>query len=231
MSLLSIQKKTPRRALRRFLCRGILTLLLAALVVGGAYSASGGGIYHKLLRLHVLAASDSAEDQALKLEVRDAILDAATPYLEGCRSAVEAEAALEAHRTELLAAASERIAAAGHDESVDMVFSNEYYPTREYENVTLPAGRYRSLQVKIGEAQGQNWWCVLYPPLCLAASAAPEESKERDEDALLQAGLTKEETAIITGYDGENGSDGNKKFTLRFRFLELFGELRETLGF
>lgn len=220
-------RKQKRRGGKRILFRAAL-LLSAALFIGGASaSAFESGIYTKLLRLHVLAASDAPEDQALKLEVRDAILDAAAPYLEGCRSAEEAEKSLDGNREVLLTAARERLAAAGCGDGVEMSFSDEYYPTRQYENVSLPAGRYRSLQVKIGEAEGKNWWCVLYPPLCLSASRPAEKGEgDGDEEALLQAGLTKEETAVLTG-----NSEGNGRFTLRFRFLELFGELRRALGF
>jgi stage II sporulation protein R len=167
-------------------------------------------VYDTVVRLHVLANSDSDEDQALKLRVRDAVLDAASPVVAGCRSQAEAIRALNAHLSELEAAARRVIASEGRTDSVTVLLGEEDYPTRTYESCAFPAGRYVSLRVCIGEAKGQNWWCCLFPPLCLSAATA----KEANEDAFVQVGLTKDQYGIIT-------ETGKAKYKVRFKVLEV----------
>jgi stage II sporulation protein R len=167
-------------------------------------------VYDTVVRLHVLANSDSDEDQALKLRVRDAVLDAASPVVEGCRSQAEAIRALNAHLSELEAAARRVIASEGRTDSVTVLLGEEDYPTRTYESCAFPAGRYVSLRVCIGEAKGQNWGCCLFPPLCLSAATA----KEANEDAFVQVGLTKDQYGIIT-------ETGKAKYKVRFKVLEV----------
>ena len=167
-------------------------------------------VYDTVVRLHVLANSDSDEDQALKLKVRDAVLEAASPVVAGCHSQSEAIRALNAHLSELEAAARRVIASEGRTDSVSVLLGEEDYPTRTYESCAFPAGRYVSLRVCIGEAKGQNWWCCLFPPLCLSAATA----KEANEDAFVQAGLTKDQYGIIT-------ETGKAKYKVRFKVLEV----------
>ena len=167
-------------------------------------------IYDTVVRLHVLANSDTAEDQALKLKVRDAVLDAAAPYLEGCTTQAEAVASLTAHWADLEAAAADVIAAEGYDYPVTVLLGEEDYPTRTYESCAFPAGTYVSLRVCIGDAEGQNWWCCLFPPLCLSAATA----KTDNEDAFIQVGLTKDQYGIIT-------ETGKAKYKVRFKILEV----------
>jgi stage II sporulation protein R len=158
----------------------------------------------------VLANSDSDEDQALKLKVRDAVLDAASPVVEGCRSQAEAIRALNAHLSELEAAARRVIASEGRTDSVTVLLGEEDYPTRTYESCAFPAGTYVSLRVLIGTGEGQNWWCCLFPPLCLSAATA----KQDNEDAFIQVGLTKDQYGIIT-------ETGKTKYKVRFKLLEV----------
>jgi stage II sporulation protein R len=143
---------------QRILTGGIILLcllgLFSVLPIHGEQE-----IYDSVVRLHVLANSDTDEDQALKLKVRDAVLDAASPVVEGCRSQAEAIRALNAHLSELEAAARRVIASEGRTDSVTVLLGEEDYPTRTYESCAFPAGRYVSLRVCIGEAKGQNWWC------------------------------------------------------------------------
>ena len=167
-------------------------------------------VYDTVVRLHVLANSDSEEDQALKLKVRDGVLEAASPILEGCTTRAEAVAALNAHLPDLEAAAKAVVEAEGHTDSVTVLLGEEDYPTRTYESCAFPAGTYVSLRVCIGEAAGQNWWCCLFPPLCLSAAAA----KEDNEDAFIQVGLTKDQYGIIT-------ETGKTKYKVRFKILEV----------
>ncbi len=164
-------------------------------------------IYDTVVRLHVLANSDSEEDQALKLDVRDAVLALTSPLVEDCTSQAEAIAVLEAHMSELEAAARAVIDAAGRSDAVSIQLGEEEYPTRTYESCCFPAGTYVSLRVCIGDAAGQNWWCVLFPPLCLSAATAD------NEEAFVQAGLTKDQYGIIT-------ETGKTKYKVRFKILE-----------
>ena len=169
-------------------------------------------IYDTVVRLHVLANSDTEEDQALKLQVRDGVLEAAAPLVEGCTTQAEAVEALTAHLSDLESAASAVIAAEGYDYPVTVLLGEEDYPTRTYESCAFPAGTYVSLRVCIGEAEGQNWWCCLFPPLCLSAATAKNEAD--NEDAFIQVGLTKDQYGIIT-------ETGKTKYKVRFKLLEV----------
>ena len=176
--------------------------LLAALCLAlcAAVWAQGEGerISGSLIRLHVLAVDDSAAEQAVKLRVRDAVLDFLTPRLEGIEDRDEAAELLRCSLGELRRTAAE--AAEGRE--VTVTLTRERYPTRRYGGFTLPAGQYDSLRVILGEGEGHNWWCVVYPPLCLAC-----ESSEPLEQA-----LGTERFQILVG-------DGT---ALRFRLLELW---------
>ena len=167
-------------------------------------------VYDTVVRLHVLANSDSEEDQALKLKVRDGVLEAAAPILEGCATQAEAIAALNTHLDDLKAAARAVIQDEGRTDRVTVLLGEEDYPTRTYESCAFPAGTYVSLRVCIGEAEGQNWWCCLFPPLCLSAATA----KSENEDAFVQVGLTKDQYGIIT-------ETGKTKYKVRFKILEV----------
>ncbi|MBO5883978.1 MAG: stage II sporulation protein R [Clostridia bacterium] len=167
-------------------------------------------IYDSVVRLHVLANSDSEEDQALKLKVRDSVLELTTSLVENCSSSSEAEKILAKNLDKLKEKASATIDAEGFDYSVEVTLGNEDYPTRDYGELCFPSGSYTSLRILIGDAEGQNWWCVLFPPLCMSAA-----TKEQ-EDA-IQVGFTGEEYKIIT--DTDKGS-----YKLRFKILEAIDD-------
>lgn len=168
-------------------------------------------IYDAVVRLHVIANSDSDEDQSLKLMVRDAVLDRTTERLRGCADRDEAAERLSGILGELEALAKAVLEANGCDLAVTVVLGEEEYPTRNYESFCFPAGEYLSLRVKIGEAEGQNFWCVLFPPLCTRAA---EVSRDDAEDEFISVGLTRDQYSIITETE-------NTKYRVRFRFLEL----------
>lgn len=166
-------------------------------------------VRERVIRLHVVANSDGEEDQALKLAVRDALTGEVASMLEGVSTKEEAEKVLSDGLDGILACAEK---AAG-DVPVTVTLGKERYPTKEYGTFRFPRGVYTSVQVKLGAAEGKNWWCVLFPPLCVgAASAGPEE-------LCVEAGLTPGQVKILTGSDG--------KYRVRFRVLEwldaLFG--------
>ena len=128
------------------------------------------GVREQVVRLHILANSDSAEDQALKLKVRDAVLDATADWQEEAATPAEALALAEERLPILQAVAQEVVAAEGYDYAVEAEVCRMYFTTRQYDTVTLPAGTYDAVRLSIGEGEGQNWWCVMYPPLCVGAA-------------------------------------------------------------
>jgi stage II sporulation protein R len=173
----------------------LLLLFLAVFLASGALALqTGQELSDKVVRLHVLANSDSEEDQALKLKVRDRILAYAEPLLAGAADRQEAEALLRGRVLELERIAAEEIRADGYDYSVTIELEDTVFPTREYEGFTLPAGKYLALRAIIGAGEGRNWWCVMFPPLCAAASAEVPETA-------LAAGLSPSQVGLITEED------------------------------
>ncbi|MCD8383738.1 MAG: stage II sporulation protein R [Clostridiales bacterium] len=187
-----------------------MALLLLALSLGGGEQQSLAG---QVLRLHVLANSDSEEDQTLKLQVRDAVLACAQPLLEDVTSRQEAETALSEALGALEQVGTQTVRAAGYDYPVTATLETDWFPTRTYEDFSLPAGYYPTLRVEIGGGEGHNWWCVVYPPLC---SAGVEEVAETSLD------LTEDQVALITQEDGE--------YEFRFRCAEWFGQVESWLS-
>ena len=190
----------------------VTLVLCAVLLFVGLFPVHGEEeIYNTVVRLHVLANSDSEEDQALKLKVRDAVLEVTTPLLADCTSQEEARALLESHMTDIQATAEAVIAAEGCTDPVSLLLDMEEYPARDYNSFCFPAGTYLSLRVCIGNAEGQNWWCCLFPPLCLGAASA---SSTAAEDAFIAVGLTPNQYKIIT--------DSAPVYKVRFKILEVF---------
>lgn len=187
--------------------------LLIALLVSFAWGTwadrTQQQLSDKVLRLHVLANSDSEADQALKLKVRDSVLETASGILEGCPDRETAEQRLSDALPEIEDAARARIAAEGETQTVTAELRPTVFPTREYEDFTLPAGEYLALRVVIGEGAGHNWWCVVFPPLCA------ETTSDLSQTAMA-AGLTEDEVALITESDG---------YQLKFKAVELWEKL------
>lgn len=138
-------------------------LLILSILTFPACAAPAGHV----IRLHVIADSDSPEDQAIKLEVRDAVLSVARRILARCTDADEAWRVLNDRLPDFLMAASDRLTELGCDADVSAQAGVFEFPDRDYGGVTLPAGDYRALRVIIGSGEGRNWWCVLFPDLCL----------------------------------------------------------------
>ena len=186
-----------------------LTLMIVAalaLTSGAVALHTQSQLAEKVVRLHVLANSDSEEDQALKLKVRDAVLERATETLRGADDQAEARRRLTAILPELEETARVVITANGYDYGVRAELAETSFPTKEYDGFALPSGGYLALRVVIGAGEGRNWWCVVYPPLCTAAASDLSRTA-------LGAGLTEDDLSLITG-DGDG-------YVLRFRSLEL----------
>lgn len=161
-----------------------------------------------VLRLRVVAASDDVQDQAVKLKVRDRVLELLQPLEAQAGSREEMQQLLRENMQYVTNAAQSEVYAQGSDERVSACLADEWYPTRDYSTFSLPAGQYEGLQIRIGSAAGHNWWCVLYPSLCLNAASGEEN-------------LTAEESALIH-------QDGTE-YEIRFRTAELLGSLRGML--
>lgn len=185
-----------------------LLLLIALLSILPIHSESL--IYDEVLRLHVIANSDSDADQELKLLVRDAILEETQKILKNAKSREEAEKIISEHSALLENIALETVRKNQFDYPVTLELGREKYPTKNYESCAFPSGEYLSLRIKIGEASGENWWCVLFPPLCLSAAT--------DKDAFTSVGITDSQYQIITETD-------NPKYKIRFKLLESFEQL------
>lgn len=190
-----------------------LALGLAAALIWGAWSLrSQRQLADRVVRLHILANSDSKEDQALKLKVRDAVLQRATVILKSTHSRDEAEQKLRTSLPELKRLAEKKIAAEGYSYSVRTELRNTAFPTREYKGFTLPAGNYLAMRVLIGSGRGHNWWCVVFPPLCTQATTDIYQTA-------MAAGLSDEDVKLITEQNG--------KYVLKFKSIEIWEKWKE----
>ena len=192
-----------------------LLLGLCAALLWGAWSAQQQQeLSRKMIRLHVIAHSDSAADQALKLEVRDAVLDYATAVLQRSADMAAAQQELQRELPRIESIARAAVTAEGYNYGVTASLGQAEFPLKEYDGFSLPAGEYTALRLVIGEGAGQNWWCVVFPPLCTAAAC------EFDETALA-AGFSQEDISLITESEG---------YVLKFRTMELWQQLRQKIG-
>lgn len=198
--------------MKKHLKRTALLALVVVFVWTGGLLADADRLHDELLRLHVVGASDSEEDQAVKLQVRDAVL---ASLEEGLADLTDAEAAVEYVRQmlpKLEQAANRVLAAAGFDETATVSLTEEAFPTREYDTFSLPAGVYKALRVVIGGGAGQNWWCVVFPRLCVGATT---------EEFVETANLSDMPDSLTGALDGE--------YEIRFWLLEKIGEVRNFL--
>lgn len=194
---------------RKYTWELVLTLALLAGLAAGAAGQRNDAWHDKLIRLHVVANSDSEADQAQKLVVRDVVLDAAEPLLAGVNSTAEARRVLQAQLPLLEQAANRALEGSGYTAAVTL--RRETFPLREYDGFSLPAGEYEALRVTIGAGEGHNWWCVVYPSICFTASA------EELTEIAVSAGLTEDEAAQLTGQ-----CEG---YVFRFQLVELAQKL------
>lgn len=175
------------------LIKNSITLLIVCILLAAMPTEAEGEIYGDTLRLHILANSDSEEDQALKIRIRDKLLTVYSEALSAAGSAEEAERMAEELLPKIEASVCEWLNEWGSDYTAEATLGVEWYERREYGELTLPAGYYTSLRIFIGNGEGQNWWCVMYPPLCMeiATENAPAD------DGLLD--YTSEEITLIKG--------------------------------
>ena len=194
--------------------RQILALFCAALVSTALWAeAEQTQLADKIIRLHVIANSDSQADQALKLQVRDQVLAQADTLLSGQESAQQAAEILRDNLTPLAETAAQTVSQAGFSYQVQVSLEDTWFPTRQYGDLSLPAGQYQALRVVIGQGEGKNWWCVVFPSLCLPAVS---------EQALQTAGLTGQDYALLT--------ESSQPYVIQFKALEWWGSCRSWLA-
>lgn len=193
----------------RKICKRIcICLLLAALVWGGSVIVDRQKLRSELVRLHVVADSDSEEDQAVKLRVRDAVLESIREELDNLTDAEQARAYLRENLPRIEAVANQTLRALGCTDTAVVTLTAESFAARVYDTFTLPAGIYDALRITIGSGEGRNWWCVAFPSLCVPATG------EGFEEAACGAGFSEPLTGALEGKEG---------YEIRFFLLDLLG--------
>ena len=207
---------TQSKKLRRWELALLLGVALAALL-GVWLDRSQTALADQVIRLHVLANSVSEADQALKLKVRDRVLETAEEYFTPGATLEETQAVLTAHLADIAAAGAEQVAEEGYQYPVTVSMEENYwFPTKEYTDFALPAGNYTALRVVIGEGGGQNWWCVVFPPLCLGSVS------ETAAQTALSGGFSEDQVSLITGED--------EGYVVKFKAIELWEEFQHWLA-
>lgn len=201
------------RVLRDVPWRRVLVLFVACLVCTALWAeATQVRLASQVIRLHILANSDSEEDQALKLEVRDRVLETTSALLAGETEPQAAAVLLDQHLDDIAQTAAQEISAQGHDDRVEVLLEQTWFPTRQYQGISLPAGNYLALRVLIGAAEGHNWWCVVFPNLCLPAVS---------ERALEASTLTPGQISLL--------QEEETSYVFRFKTLEFWQSLKHRL--
>ena len=198
--------------MKKLLNRVVICLSLVALVYAWALVTDRQKLESELIRLHVVAASDSGEDQAVKLRVRDAVLESLGQGLGDVTDVEGAKAWIRENLPRLEGAANEALAAAGFSDLATVKLQAEEFTARIYDTFSLPAGVYDTLRVTIGEGNGHNWWCVAFPSLCLPATT------DGFEAVAAGAGFSQDLTDTLTG-----------EYEVRFLLLDLVGHIENLL--
>ncbi len=189
----------------------VVFILIAATIFGsiGAFATdTQQHLAENLIRLHVIANSDSDEDQAVKLKVRDAVLWHISEITKNCKTKADAEKIISDNLGELEAISNSVLRENGFSYKASAMLSDTFFPTKSYDDFSLPPGKYRALRICLGKASGQNWWCVLFPPLCVSASSA------ETNDILDSTTLSKNEKKLITSDSVE--------YKFKFKVVEIF---------
>ncbi len=196
--------------LKRFdkiLLSGFLLTMLFTFI---GFSASCEDISQKVLRMHVLANSDTEYDQRVKLYVKDEVSLFAQELVENAQDVENAQELLIENRAEIEKIANDALEEINVDYKAHVKVDTAYFGTREYENFVLPAGEYEALQVYLGEAIGQNWWCVVYPSLCISAASEDYEDFTNEEKEIMQ---------------------NSDEYKVSFKFYEWYIEIKEFFSF
>lgn len=185
-----------------------LGLIIAISFSLASFDSKCDKVRNEVLRLHILANSDSDEDQCVKLLVRDALLSSGKEIFSGAANVKNAEESLKNQKRELVEKANKVLAENGFDYKAKIYLAEEFFTTRQYENFTLPAGEYLALKVILGKGEGHNWWCVMYPPLCIPAAS---------EDVELD---------VMLGDDGAKIIDSGNRYIVKFKIIEIIEKIK-----
>lgn len=196
----------------------ILIICIGILAVSALYSfmptPDDFDLYDNVIRLHVVANSNEDVDQALKLDVRDAVLDTVSDIVVDAATKEEAEDVLLLSLDAINDAALSVASSSGYE--TETTLTTEYYPEKRYENITLPAGDYTSLRIVIGEGDGENWWCVLFPRICTQPAIAKGSVSEKA--MFIEAGFTPSQYKIIT-------ETNSPRYVVKFKLIEIISNL------
>ena len=196
----------------------ILFLIYFYLLATNYTYAVSKDLSNSVLRLHILANSDSKEDQELKYKVRDNIINYMNSITKNIDSKEEALRIAKENESEFISIAKQTIRDNGFDYDVNINFGNFYFPTKTYGDISLPAGEYDAIRIEIGESQGQNWWCVMFPPLCfvdVSSGIVPDDSKKQLKDT-----VSDEDFYLISNGNSNNSTDSFIK--IKFKLIEFF---------
>jgi stage II sporulation protein R len=202
-----------KKNLKIILILSILFFLYIFICAYSYVSAVSSNLSNSVFRLHVIANSDSEEDQNLKYIVRDSLIEYMNNLCENCTSKEEVIAISQEHISDFKNIAENTILENGFSYTVNVEIGNFEFPTKTYGDISFPAGYYDALKVEIGESKGQNWWCVMFPPLCFinpTTGVVSDESKE-----ILQENLAQEEYEIISDTESSD-------ITFKFKIIEFF---------
>ncbi len=201
----------------------LLTILFLCYTTICAFSYSSAvfdDISNSVFRLHIIANSDSQEDQNLKLLVRDNVLNYMKEIASDVSSKDEAISIMEAHLDDFQSIAISTIRNAGYDYDVNLSVGKFDFPTKTYGDISLPSGMYDALEIKIGDAAGQNWWCVMFPTLCFIDVSSG--SLDDNSKAVLEENLNEEGFDLV--------SENNAEINFKFKIVEFFEDIRLTLA-
>ena len=200
----------------------IISFLFIAFLIINAYSYASNistGLSTNIFRLHILANSDSKEDQELKLKVRDEIINYMKTLSDGMSDKDAVIELSKKHTNDFIKIAERVIHENGYNYPVNIEIGNFYFPTKYYGNISLPAGNYDALKIEIGEAKGQNWWCSLFPPLCFVGVSSGIVDEKGEE--YLKENLSKEEFELI--------SSSSNEVEFKFKIVEILNEKNNEL--
>lgn len=175
--------------------------------------ATANEVRNDCLRLHILADSDESDAQNVKLAVRDALLDESSDLFIGTQNVEKAVQTVLENKSELEAVAEKVLKSYGFEYNARIVIEKEYFPTREYDGIKLPAGEYTACKVILGSGNGHNWWCIMFPPLCLPAAERKDVTEDKSDSVYAVFG--NEGTSFITETNG---------YKIKFRIVEIFEE-------
>lgn len=216
------QWKKDKKIILCAFAAGLFTTVFCAYGAAGAYSEEiQTGIASKVIRFHILANSDREEDQKLKLAVRNRVLTDMKPFLEQCKNKEETKKILEASFERIRQSALEEIRRQGYGYDVKVSLCQDVFPLKQYGKLTFPPGTYDALRIEIGRAEGYNWWCVMFPPMCFVDAACDDGEIAESSKRNLAGALTEEEYTVIAAME-------NQELTpkIKLKIVEWYQELK-----